>query len=71
MYVLHCKRQLVFQRCVVPVWRQVDPVEASVTLWELRGITRLLDSESTRTVRALQIFEPINRNSGGASSELE
>jgi len=71
MYVLHCKSQLVFQRSIVLVRRQVDPVEAGMALWKLRGIARLLDSESAGAIRTLQILEPVDRDSGGSSSELE
>ena len=63
--------QLLLQRLVILVWRQVDTVETSVTLRQLVRVARLLDREAPRAVRALQILEPVDGDTRRASGELQ
>jgi len=42
-----------------------------MTLGQLRGITRLLNCESSGTVASLQVFEAIDRNTTCSGSELQ
>ena len=42
-----------------------------MTLWQCVDLTSLFDRESSRPITSLQILEPIDRYSAGASSELE
>src|SRR5260221_14298248 len=42
-----------------------------MTLWQLRRIARLFNREPSRSIRALQVFEPIDRNTRRPSRELQ
>ena len=60
-----------FQTRVVFVRRQVNPVEARMTLRQLRRIARLFDGEPPRPIGALQVLEPIDRYPRRARRELQ
>lgn len=50
------------RQCLVRlIGRQVQAIEACVSLGQLAFLSRLLDGEPTRTVRALQVLETIDR----------
>ena len=68
---LYGPRQLLLQRLIILVRWQVNAVEARMTLWQLVGITRLLDSEPSRPIRALQVLEAVNRNPRRTRRELQ
>ena len=59
------------QTRIILIRRQVDPIEARMTLRELTLLTRLLNRESPRPIGSLQVFETINRNSRRARRELQ
>ena len=59
------------QTRIVLIGRQIYPVEARMALRQLRRIARLLDRESPRSVRALEVFESIDGYARRARRELE
>ena len=63
--------ELALQRVESLVRWQVEPVEARVTLRQLRLLARLLDSEATRSIGALQILEAVDGDTGSAGRELQ
>lgn len=69
--LLHGQCQFGFQRTSVRVRRQVDTVEAGVTLGQLRDLACLFDREAARTIGALQVLEAVDRDTGGAGGKLQ
>lgn len=69
--VLHSKRQLLLESRIILIRRQVDPIEAGVTLWKLRRIPRLLDREPPWSIRTLQVFEAVYRNTRSSRGKLQ
>ena len=63
--------KLALQRVESLVRWQVEPVEARVTLRQLSLLAGLLDREAARTVRALQVLEAVDGDTGSASRELQ
>lgn len=66
-YALDGKGEFMFKTGIVLVRGQINPIEAGMTLRQLRWVTRLFDRETSGTIRALQIFEAIDgyaRSSG-------
>jgi len=63
--------KLLRQRIKALVWRQVQSVETSVRLGQLVLLSRLFNRESSRPIWTLEILETVDRNSRGASSELQ
>lgn len=68
---LYREQQLLFETLEVFVGWQLDPIEASMAPRQLRRIARLVDRESPRSIRALQILEPVDGYSRGARHELQ
>jgi hypothetical protein len=64
-------RQLLLERLKRLVRREVDPVKAGVTLWQLTDLSRLFDGEPTGAVGPLEVLEPVDGDSGRAGRELE
>ena len=58
-------------RLKVRVRRQVETVEARVTLWQLSDLARFLEREPTGTVRTLQVLEPVDRDATRARRKLQ
>lgn len=69
--LLHRQTQFILQRLKRLIRRQIEAIKASMTLWQLIMFARLLDRESSRAIRALQILEPVDRNTRGAGRKLE
>lgn len=69
--LLNGNRQLLFEGLIRLVRRQVDPVEARVTLGQLADLARLLDRKAPRAIRPLEVLEAVDRNARRAGRELE
>ena len=69
--LLHRPRQLLLERLVVLVRRQVDTVEARVALRQLVRVSTLLNREPPWAIRALQVLEAVDRNPRRARRELQ
>ena len=63
--------ELLCERVVGLVRRQIQTVEARVRLGELRLFARLFDREATGSVGTLKIFEPVDGDTRGTSGELQ
>lgn len=68
---LYSKRELMLQARIILIRRQINPVEARVTLRELVGVAGLLDRESPRPVGSLKVLEPVDRDTRCARGELQ
>ena len=63
--------QLLLQRVVRLVRRQIQPVEARVTLRQRRLVLCLFDREASRAVAALQVLESVHGDTRGTRGELQ
>lgn len=63
--------QLLLQRIEALVWRHVQAIEARMRLGKLALLSALLDRESSWAIRALQIFEAVDRDTRCTSGKLQ
>lgn len=61
-YALNSQSQLLLQRRIILIRRQINPIEARMTLRQLARVSRLLNRKPSRSIRPLQILESIDRD---------
>merc|ERR1712230_9234 len=63
--------QLLLQRVETLVWRHVQTIEARMRLGKLAFFSALFNCESSWTIRALQVFEAVDRDMRCTSGKLQ
>lgn len=63
--------QLLLQRVETLVWRHVQTIEARMRLGKLAFFSALFNCESSWTIRALQVFEAVDRDTRCTSGKLQ
>ena len=58
-------------RMLSRIFQLTDTVETRVTLGQLSNLSSLFDRESPRSIRSLQILEPVDRDTRCSGGELQ